>query len=70
MLPMPGVWHFLFHATKDLVGRYYFVGLESVCKILDADDKHMLAGNNYWRNHHFLVVMFEALWLSVVEIYL
>ena len=40
LLPMPGVWHFLFHATKGLVGRYYSVGLESVCKILDADDKH------------------------------
>ena len=35
-----------------------------------ADDKHMLAGNNYRCNHHFLGVMFEALWLSVVEIYL
>ena len=65
---MPGVWHFLFHGTKGLVGRYYAVCLESVCKILGADDKHMLAGKNYRRNHRFLVVMFEALWLSVLEV--
>ncbi len=70
MLPVPGAWHLMFHASKALVERYYAVGLESVCKVLGADDNHVLAGTKFRRNDHFLMVMFEGLWLGVVEKYM
>ncbi|CAN0029312.1 unnamed protein product, partial [Pylaiella littoralis] len=70
LLPVPGAWHLLLHASKALIGRYYAAGLESVCEVLGADDKHMFAAKNYRRSHHFLLVMYEGLWSGVVDRYL
>ena len=45
------------------------MGFESICKECGADDKHVLLGSNYRRNHHWLMVTFEALWRCVIECY-
>ena len=70
LLPMPGGWHIMLHASKALLQRYYAAGIESICSECDADDKHVLRGTNYRRNHHWLMVTFEALWCCVIERYL
>ena len=69
LLPIPGGRHILLHASKALLQRYYAAGIESICKECGADDKHVLLGSNYRRNHHWLMVTFEALWRCVIERY-
>lgn len=61
ILPIPGRWYLMPHASKALVQRYYAAGIKSIRRQCGADDKHMVLGRNYRRNHHWLMVMCEAL---------
>ncbi|CAB1107098.1 unnamed protein product [Ectocarpus sp. CCAP 1310/34] len=57
LIPHPGGWHILLHASKALLQLYYGAGVEAIARLLGAEDKHAADGSNYRRNHHLLTVV-------------
>lgn len=69
VIPHSGGWHVMLHVTRAFVCLLWGAGVESIAKLLGGDDKHSAAGKTHRRNHHFLMVTFEGMWIVVVEEY-